>query len=99
MLGVVKADSGQEYDSDARITRAELAVWIVKAKKLKVPEIAGSPFPDVSAAHWAAPYIKAVCDAGFMSAYPDGGFHPNDGVKQSEGIGILKKLDQSGRQQ
>lgn len=93
-LGVIQVSGKQEFETEERITRAELAAWLVRARGLELPKVDTAPFADVPADFWAAPYIKAVSQKGLMKPYPDGKFHPTDGVKESDGMEIMKKFDQ-----
>lgn len=92
-LGVINAKEDAAYDIEERITRAELAMWLVKARGIPVYSVSRDLYPDVKKSDWAAPFIQAVVAKGLMSPYADGRFHPEDGVKESEGLSILKKFD------
>ena len=93
-LGVIQVTGKQDFDTEDKITRAELAAWLVRARGLELPKVDEAPFADVPADFWAAPYIKAVFQKGLMKPYPDGKFHPLDGIKESDGTEIMKKFDQ-----
>ena len=80
-LGVIQVSGKQEFETEEKITRAELAAWLVRARGLELPKAGEAPFADVPSDFWAAPHIKAVSQKGLMKPYPDGKFHPLDGVK------------------
>jgi hypothetical protein len=92
-LGVIEAKEDVPYDIEEKITRAELAMWLVKARGIPVYSVQKDLYPDVKENYWAAAFIQAVVSKGLMSPYPDGRFHPDDGIKESEGYNILKKFD------
>lgn len=93
-LGVIETSTDKEYNADEKITRAEFAMWLIKAKNLAVPGLSKDPFPDVKIGTVQAPYISAVVSRGLMSPDPDGNFRPYDGLDQSEAANILKKFDE-----
>jgi len=92
-LGVIQTKEDAPYDIDQKITRAELAMWLVKAKSIPVYSVPADPYPDVKKDHWAAAFIQAAVSKGLMAPYPDGLFRPEDGVKEAEGINALRKFD------
>lgn len=92
-MGVIDVKSGKEFESEDMITRAELSVWLVKAKGLSVPSLSKSVFPDVGSDYWAAPYIEAAIKHGLMKPLADGKFHPEEGVRESESSEIMERFD------
>lgn len=93
-LGVIQIPAKKEFEAEERITRAELAVWLVRARSLDLARVDRAPFPDVPADSWSAPYIKTVAQIGLMKPFADGKFHPQEGIRESEGMEILKKFDE-----
>jgi len=93
-LGVIQVPEKKEFEAEERITRAELAAWLVRARSLDLARVDRAPFPDVPADSWAAPYIKTVVQMGLMKPFADGKFHPQEGIRESEGMEILKKFDE-----
>lgn len=59
------------------LTRAEFAAILVLASGYP-HDYATTPFSDVPADYWAAQYIAAARDAGFLLGYPDGTFKPDE---------------------
>ena len=51
-----------------------------------------SPFADVSFRHPAAGYIRAVSQAGYMSAYADGNFRPAEAVESGAAVRAVLAL-------
>lgn len=83
------------------ITRGELATWIARVKKLRLPQLTQDVYFDVPKEHWRAPYIKAVVDAGYMQSYDRQIFGIDDPVSRreaaeiavlSEGRGVIEKI-------
>ncbi|MCA1010740.1 S8 family serine peptidase [Halobacillus halophilus] len=63
------------------ITRAGAATMI--ARELDLPR-QEADFPDVPDHHWGTEYIGALAEAGILSGYEDGTFHPNGTLTRAE---------------
>ena len=83
------------------ITRGELATWIARVKKLKLPRLTQDVYLDVPKEHWRAPFIKAAAEAGYMQSYDRQTFGIDDPVSRreaaeiavlSEGKGVIEKI-------
>jgi hypothetical protein len=66
------------------LTRAELAVLIVRADEMKLEPMEEGMFWDVRSNSWPAPYIAAVVREGYMIGYPDRAFRPQQIVTRAE---------------
>jgi hypothetical protein len=69
-----------------KVTRAEMAVFILKAKhgsSYTPPAPSGGSFTDV-AGHWAEAWIEQLKAEGITSGYPDGSYRPNNSVTRAE---------------
>ena len=76
--GIVSGYPDGNFHPEDRVTRAEMAVMLAKAKHLaSVPGATG--FPDVPSGYWAAGAIGAAKAAGYLQGYPDGSFRPEQG--------------------
>jgi 5-hydroxyisourate hydrolase-like protein (transthyretin family) len=73
------------------LTRAQAAVVIVKAAGLKTND-GDSLFTDVSPDYWAAPYIKAAANAGYIKGFPDGSYRPDAVLTRAQGIALLMQM-------
>ena len=51
-----------------------------------------SPYPDVPASHWAAPYVEAAVAAGYVTGYLDGTFRPGNTITLAEGVTMALRL-------
>ena len=49
------------------------------------------PFSDVPEGHWAFPWIGSVWADGVMQGYPDGTFHPDQGITRGEAAVVLER--------
>ncbi|MGP4070395.1 S8 family serine peptidase [Halobacillus sp. B29] len=63
------------------ITRAGAATMIARELDLPLKE---ADFPDVPSRHWGSEYIGALAEAGILSGYEDGTFHPNGTLTRAE---------------
>lgn len=70
------------------ITRAELVK--IAMSFYGVTGSSGSAFSDVSE-HWAADFINAAAEMGFVSGYGDGTFHPDQLVTRAEAMKIINR--------
>ncbi|MCX5751170.1 MAG: PorV/PorQ family protein [Candidatus Saganbacteria bacterium] len=92
-IGLVQGYPDGSFKPSGALTRAEMATLIVRAKGIDVPTVTGKVFPDVSADHWAAPYIKLARTYDWVEGYPSGDFKPNQRITKAESITILSRLD------
>ncbi|HWQ78852.1 MAG TPA: S-layer homology domain-containing protein [Anaerovoracaceae bacterium] len=94
-MGVISADSSGSYNLSGTVTRAEFAKMAVIAsayKDLVQTTSYSSPFRDVPAKHWAAPYIRIAVSKGLMSGYSDGTFRPDSPISLEQGVNTTLKL-------
>ncbi|WP_061213399.1 S-layer homology domain-containing protein [Syntrophomonas wolfei] len=73
------------------LSRAQAATVIVKAAGLN-SDNKETLFKDVSEEHWAAAYITAAAEAGYLKGYPDGSYRPEDKLSRAEGISLILRL-------
>lgn len=88
-MGVLSADSSGGYNLSKTVTRAEFAKMIVMAssyKDLVQTASYSSPYKDVPAKHWAAPYIRIAVSKGLMSGYSNGTFRPDSTITLEQGV-------------
>jgi len=94
-MGVISADSSGSYNLSKTVTRAEFAKMIVMAssyKDLVQTTSYSSPYKDVPAKNWAAPYVRIAVSKGLMSGYSDGTFRPNDSITLEQAVNSALKL-------
>ena len=84
----------QTFRPDRIVTRGELAAILVKAKGLPVDKKATyTGYSDVPKTSWAAPYVVAAVNAGYMSGRKGNKFEPNRGATRAEAVAALVKFD------
>ena len=72
------------YRPENRVTRAEMAVFLLKGIGVTPPPIDGShPFSDIEG-HWAEIFIEELEDQGITGGYPDGTYRPENRVTRAE---------------
>ena len=71
---------------DGALTRAQVAVTLVKAMGLKdTPASPDQPlFVDIDQSHWAYKQIHLAAQAGILKGYPNGNFGPNEYITRAE---------------
>jgi len=79
------------YRPENRVTRSEMAVFLLNGMGVSVPAVDGShPFTDV-AGHWAESFIEELYDQGITGGYPDGTYRPENLVTRAEMAVFLLK--------
>ena len=81
--GIINGYEDGTYLPDGKLTRAEAAKIIAVTYGLS-SDASVSSFSDVSADHWALPYIEACVEAGIINGYEDGTFLPGQNVTRAE---------------
>jgi len=85
---LVSGVSPTSFGPDKRLTRAEAATLIVRAKKYSLAE-GPSRFIDARG-HWAEKFIEAAASGGIIKG-DDRGFRPNDPLTRAEAAVILSR--------
>jgi hypothetical protein len=73
------------------LTRAETVKILTLFDGLKIEAVKEKPFTDVSVVHWAAPYINAAKNAGFIGYIKEPTFAPKRDLTRAEAAWILSK--------
>ena len=85
-VGLTSGYPDGTYRPQNQVTRAEMAVFLLRAKhgaEYSPPAASGSAFSDV-AGHWAEDWIEQLADEGITGGYPDGTYRPNSLVTRAE---------------
>lgn len=87
-LGVVSGYPDGTYKPGNIVTRAEMAVIVVRALGLADYATGTSSFSDMGG-HWSNPYVAYATSLGIISGYPDGTFRPDKTVSYDEAATML----------
>ena len=90
--GLMNKDSSGNFNAEGIISRADLAVILVKTFSLERRKTAQKPdmeLPDVPKSYWAYSAIQTALKTGTMSGYRDGMFFPNQRVTRAEALAIF----------
>ncbi|GAB1475766.1 hypothetical protein MASR2M70_05980 [Bacillota bacterium] len=87
-LGVVTGYPDGTYKPDNIVTRAEMAVIVVRALGLADYATGTAKFSDMGG-HWANPYVAYATSLGVIAGYPDGTFKPDKTVSYDEAATML----------
>lgn len=94
-LGIVSGYSDGTYHPSATLTRAQFCTLAVLAEG-HGDQVQGSAyrtlFSDLSATHWAAPYVNLAQSEGLISGYGNGRFGPDDAVTVGQAVTIVLRL-------
>lgn len=95
VVGITSGCSSSGYCPDAPVTRAQMAVFLLKTKSgaAYVPPVVGSTtgFSDVATSYWAAAWIKALAEAGITSGCGIGIYCPDASVTRAQMAVFLLK--------
>ena len=90
--GYINGTGDNQMDPEGRVTREQAAVIIGRLYKADPGNVSPSDlsFTDnASVSDWAAGYIEAAVDKGFITGYSDGSFQPQRVVTRGEVAKIL----------
>jgi len=90
--GVLNGFADGSFKPDRIVTRAELSTLLVKAKGDKLPYVTSTGYVDVNRENWAAPYIRAAVDAGYLTGRTNGKFEPNKAATRAEAVAAMVKF-------
>ena len=92
-LDIMTGDESGDLNLSAPVTRAEFVKMLMAASPISVGDVTYvSPYPDVPASHWAAPYVEAAVTAGYVTGYLDGTFRPANTITLAEGVVMALRL-------
>lgn len=84
----VQITNAQTEDSAVSDSNGHYSIGVpageVTLKFEKDGQLYSPGFTDVSANHWAAKWIGALKNAGIISGYPDGSFHPTEEMTRAQ---------------
>jgi hypothetical protein len=86
--GILKGYPNGTFKPDVRITRAEAATIIYRARDLKTVAEAQS-FIDVPIGHWAFQGVDGVRKLGIVEGYPNGEFRPETYATRAEAAKMI----------
>lgn len=93
-LKIMQGDPDGNMRLDDYVSRAEFAKIAVAASPYKdfvAVNSRVSPFKDVSALHWAAPYVQVAIAGGLCKGYLDSTFRPDQTVLFEEAVTMMLK--------
>lgn len=83
--GYVNGDENGKFNPESPLTREEAASIICRIKGLAPNQSAAGNYTDSSRiAGWAAPYVGAVTQFGYMEGNGDGTFNPTKALSRAE---------------
>lgn len=94
-LDIMVGDQSGNLNLGGTVTRAEFTKLVMAAspQRKNVGDAASvSPYPDVPRSHWAAPYIQAAVQGGYVTGYLDGTFRPGNTITLAEGVTMVLRL-------
>ena len=92
--GITSGYPDGTYRPNAQVTRAQMAVFLLKAKHgadYQPPAVEHSRFSDVPDNHWAKDWIEELAVEGITAGYPDGTYRPDRAITRAEMAVFLTK--------
>lgn len=81
---------GSLYKPKQQVTRAEFATFIGRMLEVETHS-SKTPFKDVSAQSFAAPYIRALVEREIITGYPDKLFRPSQPITRGEVAVVISR--------
>lgn len=94
-LDIMTGNENGDLMLSRSVTRSEFTKLVVAASPMGENVGASttvSPYPDVPYTHWAAPYVEAAVNAGYVEGYLDGTFHPDENITLAMGVTMATRL-------
>lgn len=95
-MDVMKGYDDNTFQPDNIMTRSEFAVICVRILGLEdfaARQEFAKPFTDVDEQYyWAAGYIKAVSEMGYLNGYGNGNFGPGDYITYEQAVKVLVSM-------
>lgn len=90
-LGIMNGYPDGSFQPELNVTRVEFASVISKLLGYSPDDSKGeaTPFYDVTASHWASPYVNIVNNHGLMSGYGEGLFLPENNITLNEVVKVM----------
>lgn len=90
--GIICGDENGNFNPYNNITRAEFAKIAVITANIDYSADAAGLFSDTPEGYWANGYINAAAKEKLILGYPDGSFHPENGITCAEAVTITLRL-------
>ena len=88
-LGILKGRTSDTFEPNAPITRAEFAAICARFNTERT--VGDSNFADIDG-HWAEAEIERAVVLGWITAYPDGTFRPDNYINRAEAMTMINRV-------
>lgn len=99
--GIVQGYPDGTFGGDKPLTRAEFVVTLSRVLHLNpgaaAKEASAPLFSDLEG-HWAASYVKAFVEAGYVKGFPDGTFRPDSKLSRAEAVVLINRITGAAKQ-
>lgn len=89
--GIVSGYTNGTFKPNATVTRAEFALMLVNALKPQGDGVVMTFTDETAIAAWAKKAVAQAVQAGIITGYSDGAFHPNAPITRAEMADMLAK--------
>lgn len=91
-IGVIKGYPDGTFRPSEPVTRAQMAVILLRLQQASPASGGDSTFKDVPATHWAAPFVAEAARQKLLKGYQDGSFRPDGTVTEMEALTVAIRL-------
>ncbi|MBI5399732.1 S-layer homology domain-containing protein [Candidatus Saganbacteria bacterium] len=92
-LDIINGYKDGSFLPDKKISRAEFTALLVRAKFGKQKNQGLRSFKDLSARHWAAPYIDRAWETELVTGFPNNFFYPKKLISRAEAVSMIVRFD------
>ena len=89
--GLVNGVTPGHFEPDSNISRAQIATIICRMLKLDITNAPSADFPDANG-HWAAAYINAIVQGGYMKGISADEFAPDKPLTRAELVTLINRV-------
>ena len=94
--GLVKGYPDGSFRPNNRINKVEGVAVLARFENLKLAEVQGKPYWDISAKHWGAKYVQAAKEAGMLTFVERNRLNPKEDMARAESVEMLSKTTLAG---
>ena len=89
-MGWIAGYPDRTFRPNATLSRADFVTLLSRMSGENLSECTGSPFTDVPETKYYAPSVVWAVNAGIISGFPDGTFHPTENVTREQMAHIMR---------
>ena len=92
--GLVNGMGDGTFAPDSSMTRGQLVTLLGRLAGVDTGDYGGSPFPDVAAGQYYAPYVAWAKSRGIVNGLDDGNFYPDNSISREQIAAVVVRFAQ-----